>query len=136
MYHACSLHGSFLSNWFFDNINVRCFSIQARAGNKMLSPEDCTSLIEAFTVEQIEEHVKSLDTGMHATQDRIQVRGCVVLFHMLNGKFVGFARHQSMRCRVILCGGARAMVITAGGSWNRASKASRVAIRLGVQRAS
>ena len=41
---------------------------------KMLSPEDCTSLIEAFSEEQIHEHVKSLDSGMHLTQERIQVR--------------------------------------------------------------
>lgn len=41
----------------------------------MLSPEDCTSLIEAFTEEQILGHVKSLDTGLHISQDRIQVNG-------------------------------------------------------------
>lgn len=39
----------------------------------MLSPEDCTSLIEAFTEEQIEKHVKSLDTGLQLKQDKIQV---------------------------------------------------------------
>lgn len=48
----------------------------ARSGNKMLSPEDCTSLIEAFSEEQIENHVKSLDTGLHLSQERIQV--CVL----------------------------------------------------------
>lgn len=48
---------------------------QARATpGKMLSPEDCTSLIEAFTEDQILNHVKSLDTGMHVSQERIQVR--------------------------------------------------------------
>lgn len=41
----------------------------------MLSPEDCTSLIEAFTEEQILGHVKSLDTGLHVSQDRLQVSG-------------------------------------------------------------
>lgn len=46
----------------------------------MLSPEDCTSLIEAFTEEQILNHVKSLDTGMHLSQERIQVSWLVYWF--------------------------------------------------------
>ena len=43
----------------------------------MLSPEDCTSLIEAFTEQQILNHVRSLDTGMHLSQERIQVGGAM-----------------------------------------------------------
>ena len=40
----------------------------------MLSPEDCMSLVEAFSEEQIHEHVELFDSGMHLTQERIQVR--------------------------------------------------------------
>ncbi|CAN0111829.1 unnamed protein product, partial [Ectocarpus fasciculatus] len=54
---------------------------------KMLSPEDCTSLIEAFTEDQILNHVKSLDTGMHVSQERIQAAAGVVLTKLRDSQF-------------------------------------------------
>ncbi|CAM9524872.1 unnamed protein product, partial [Hapterophycus canaliculatus] len=57
------------------------------APGKMLSPEDCTSLIEAFTEEQILNHVKSLDTGMHLSQERIQAAAGAVLTKLRESQF-------------------------------------------------
>lgn len=62
----------------------------------MLSPEDCTSLIEAFTEEQILNHVKSLDTGMHLSQERIQV-GVVGQIRALSSALLEL-------CNVFTCG--------------------------------
>lgn len=63
------------SRWVVDNGSLIPVNgcMQARAGNKMLLPEDCTSLIEAFTEEQILNHIRSLDTGLHIDQPRIKV---------------------------------------------------------------
>ncbi|CAN0420424.1 unnamed protein product, partial [Ascophyllum nodosum] len=51
---------------------------------KMPSLEDSTSLIEAFSREEIQEHVDLLDSGMDLSQERIQQAASGVLINLRN----------------------------------------------------
>ncbi|CAN0414863.1 unnamed protein product, partial [Discosporangium mesarthrocarpum] len=53
----------------------------------MLSAEECTSLVEAFTVEQIENHIKSLDTGIHLSPARISEYAMPVLKKLQDSEY-------------------------------------------------
>ena len=72
-----ALHVSTVKNFPF---SYQCVSFRKRflkargVSGKMPSLEDSTSLIEAFSREEIQEHVDLLDSGMDLSQERIQVR--------------------------------------------------------------
>jgi hypothetical protein len=54
---------------------------------KLKSAEECTSLVEAFTVEQIENHLKSLHTGLHLTVARIKEYAAPLLKQLMDHRF-------------------------------------------------
>ncbi|CAM9200709.1 unnamed protein product [Chrysoparadoxa australica] len=70
-------------------VSGRASTVKAelQIGDKMKTPEEATSLVEAFSVDQIENHLRSLHDGLHLTAARLKQYTMPLLKKLMEHQF-------------------------------------------------